>query len=76
MSVVRRISPPHLPARLGRPRIGVAGEEAGVIGQAAASHYSFMGYILEPQVLLEETVPEIVGYLEEDGVDAVLLVPA
>ena len=51
-------------------------EEAGEIGLAAKSHYSFMGYILEPQELLDETVPKIVRHLQEEGVDAVVLIPA
>ncbi len=51
-------------------------EAAGEVGRAAASHYSYMGYILQPQVLLEETTPEIVRHLQADGVDAVVLIPA
>ncbi len=51
-------------------------EESGVIGQAAPRHYSIMGYILQPQVLLEETTPQIIRHLREDGVDIVVLVPA
>jgi D-proline reductase (dithiol) PrdB len=49
---------------------------AGVVGRAAQSHYSFMGYILEPQELLEKSVPEIISCLHEEEVDVVLLVPA
>ena len=51
-------------------------ETAGEIGQAAESHYSFMGYILEPAELLEKSVPAIIGHLRQEGVDVVLLVPA
>lgn len=51
-------------------------ETAGEIGAAAESHYSFMGYILEPAELLERTVPAIIGHLRQEGVDVVLLVPA
>lgn len=51
-------------------------EEAGEIGQAARRHYSFMGYCLQPDVLLEETTPAIVAHLQEDAVDVVVLVPA
>ncbi len=51
-------------------------EAAGGIGRVADSHYSFMGYILKPQVLLEETVPLIVRQLQTEGVDAVVLIPA
>ncbi len=50
--------------------------EAGVIGRAAPSHYSFMGYILDPQKLLEESVPGMIRSLKEEAVDVVVLVPA
>jgi D-proline reductase (dithiol) PrdB len=50
-------------------------EACGEIGRSAANHYSYMGYILQPQVLLEETVPEMVRQMREDRVDVVLLVP-
>ena len=48
----------------------------GVVGGAAPRHYSIMGYILDPTVLVEQTVPAIVDRLRADGVDAVALVPA
>ena len=35
-----------------------------------------MGYILEPEELIHETAPAIIGHLKEDGVDVVLLAPA
>jgi D-proline reductase (dithiol) PrdB len=50
--------------------------ETGEIGRDAAHHYSIMGYILDPEVLLSETVPAIIQGLREDHVDAVVLVPA
>jgi len=50
--------------------------EAGEVGSAAPSHYSFMGYILEPQDLLEKSVPAIIGHLRDEEVDVVVLVPA
>lgn len=50
-------------------------EDAGEIGRSAARHYSFMGYILDPTVLLEESTPAIIRHLKEDQVDVVLLVP-
>jgi D-proline reductase (dithiol) PrdB len=50
--------------------------EAGVVGHAAPSHYSFMGYLLDPRELLEKSVPAIINGLRDDGVDAVVLVPA
>lgn len=50
-------------------------EERGEIGRSAPNHYSFMGYILQPQVLLEESTPAMIRHLQEDEVDAVVLVP-
>jgi len=50
-------------------------EAAGEIGRSAARHYSFMGYILRPEKLLQETTPQIVRNLQEDQVDVVVLVP-
>lgn len=52
----------------------LAGE--GFVGQAARRHYSIMGYILEPGVLVEETAPAIAEAMRRDGVDAAALVPA
>ena len=49
--------------------------DAGVIGSSAPSHYSFMGYILKPQELLERSVPAMIERLKQEEVDAVLLVP-
>ena len=46
------------------------------IGSVADSHYSFMGYILQPEELLNETVPKIIRNLEAESVDVVILVPA
>ena len=50
-------------------------EAAGEIGRSAARHYSFMGYILRPEKLLQETTPQIIRNLQEDQVDVVVLVP-
>ncbi len=50
-------------------------EENGEIGHSAPHHYSFMGYILQPQVLLEESVPAMIRHMRQDGIDAVVLVP-
>jgi len=47
----------------------------GEIGRSAPSHYSIMGYILQPEVLLVETTPAIIRCLQEEAVDAVVLVP-
>jgi hypothetical protein len=46
------------------------------VGRAAPSHYSIMGYILEPEELLKKTIPAIIERLQEDQVDVVVLVPA
>ncbi|MFZ6031140.1 MAG: glycine/sarcosine/betaine reductase selenoprotein B family protein [Chloroflexota bacterium] len=49
---------------------------AGRVGSSARQHYSIMGYILDPEVLLRETVPAIIRNLREDLADVVVLVPA
>jgi len=48
----------------------------GVIGRPAPTHYSIMGYILEPTELVEKTAPAIVEGMHEQAVDAAVLVPA
>jgi D-proline reductase (dithiol) PrdB len=47
----------------------------GVVGRPAATHYSTMGYILDPTELVEKTAPGIAASMHEEGVDAVVLVP-
>jgi D-proline reductase (dithiol) PrdB len=47
-----------------------------LIGRPAPRHYSIMGYILDPGVLVEETAPAIARQMQLDGVDAAALVPA
>lgn len=51
-------------------------EETGEIGRSAPRHYSFMGYILQPQVLVEESTPAMIRHLQDDGVNVVILIPA
>jgi D-proline reductase (dithiol) PrdB len=51
-------------------------EQSGEIGRSAPHHFSMMGYILEPEVLLRETIPAIIRDLKEDRVDVLILVPA
>jgi D-proline reductase (dithiol) PrdB len=51
-------------------------EAAGVIGRIAPSHYSFMGYLLDPEAFLEDSVPAIIDHLLAEEVDLALLVPA
>lgn len=47
----------------------------GVVGSSAPSHYSFMGYILDPKELMERSAPAIVGQMKAEEVDVALLVP-
>jgi D-proline reductase (dithiol) PrdB len=47
----------------------------GILGQVAATHYSFMGYILEPRELLSSTAPAIAAKMAEEAVDVAVLVP-
>ena len=49
-------------------------EQAGEIGSLARYHYAFMGAYHEPAAY-EAGAREVAGYLREDAVDAVLLVP-
>jgi len=46
------------------------------VGGAAPRHYSIMGYILDPTVLVEKTAPAIADAMCADHVDAAALVPA
>lgn len=48
----------------------------GKIGRAAESHYSFMGYLLDPREFLEKSIPAIIEHLRADAIDAVVLAPA
>ena len=50
--------------------------QEGLVGCAAPTHYSMMGYILEPSELIEKTAPAMAGRMRIEGVDAVVLVPA
>lgn len=52
-----------------------AAEQAGRIGAVADSHYSMMGYILNPNVLLSQSVPAMIRSLRAENVDVVVLVP-
>ena len=49
---------------------------AGFVGHMAASHYSFMGYLLDPEELLQKSIPAIIENLQSEQVDVVALVPA
>ncbi len=48
---------------------------AGEIGKLNYRHFSFMGSIINPRTLIDETAPEVARQLRVDGVDAVLLTP-
>lgn len=50
--------------------------DAGRVGSSSERHYSIMGYILDPEELLRDTVPAIIRNLREDLADVVVLVPA
>jgi D-proline reductase (dithiol) PrdB len=49
--------------------------DAGVIGDVAPRHLSFMGSITAPGRLIRDTAPDAVARLVEDAVDVALLVP-
>jgi len=49
--------------------------QEGMMGRPAPTHYSFMGYILDPTELMETTAPAIATSLHAERVDAVVLVP-
>ena len=51
-------------------------QQAGLVGSVAPSHYSFMGYLLDAEEFLTETVPKIVAQMKSEEVDAAILVPA
>ncbi len=51
-------------------------EQLGEIGAAAEQHFSMMGYILQPETLLKETVPAMIHDLRAERADVVVLVPA
>jgi D-proline reductase (dithiol) PrdB len=50
--------------------------EEGVVGRAADTHYSIMGYQLRTEVLEEETAPALAREMKAKGVDVAALVPA
>lgn len=50
-------------------------ESRGEIGELNHRHFSFMGSIVGPRRLIDETAPRVAGLLAEDRVDAVFLTP-
>jgi D-proline reductase (dithiol) PrdB len=51
-------------------------ETEGVVGRAASTHFSIMGYLLDATELLERTVPQIAARLRAEQVDVLALAPA
>ena len=47
----------------------------GFVGRPAPTHYSTMGYILDPEELVTKTAPAIAERMRAEGVDAAALVP-
>jgi len=50
-------------------------ESKKIIGELNYRHFSFMGSIVGPRKLINETAPQVARFLREDKVDAVLLTP-
>lgn len=50
-------------------------EGDGRIGRSAPSHYSFMGYLLDPTRFLAESVSAMIASMRAEDVDAVVFVP-
>jgi hypothetical protein len=50
-------------------------ETGGIIGDLNHRHFSFMGSIVGPGKLLEETAPQVARMLKADNVDVVFLTP-
>ena len=51
-------------------------EAQGIIGALAATCYSFYGFQLDTDQLLQETMPQVADTMHREGVEAVLLTPA
>jgi D-proline reductase (dithiol) PrdB len=50
--------------------------QQGVVGASARTHCSFQGYLLRPEEMLATSVPQMLGRMKAEEVDAALLVPA
>lgn len=48
----------------------------GAVGASAPTHYSIMGYLLDPRELVEQTAPRLLADMKADSVDAAVLLPA
>jgi len=51
-------------------------EIEGIIGGLAPTAYSYYGFQLNPEILLEKTLPRIITRMRQEAVEAVLLTPA
>jgi len=49
--------------------------DQGIVGGPAPTHYSIMGYILDPEELVTKTAPAIAARMRDERVDAAALVP-
>jgi D-proline reductase (dithiol) PrdB len=49
--------------------------EEGIIGSVAAHHVGFMGFIPDPTLFINTTLPGLVSRLRDDHVDAAVLSP-
>jgi D-proline reductase (dithiol) PrdB len=56
-------------------RLLAEAEAEGRIGRVAPSHYSFMGYLLDPAKFLEHSVPAMIERMRVEAVDAAVFVP-
>ena len=50
-------------------------EAEGRIGRVAPSHYSFMGYLLDPTEFLERSMPAMIERMRAEEVDAAVFIP-
>ena len=48
-------------------------EKDGLVGEVAEIAYGFMGFIPQPEGLVQESAPEVAKLLRQAGVDAVLI---
>jgi D-proline reductase (dithiol) PrdB len=74
LHIDRRIGESDLDVVLPMRRLAELAVE-GVIGRPAPTHYSIMGYILDPRELVGTTAPAIAARMRAERVDAVVLVP-
>ena len=75
LHIDRRFGEADLDVVLPMRRLAELADE-GFVGRAASTHYSTMGYILQPEELVRRTAPAIAEHMRADGVDAAALVPA